>query len=197
MGADGSKKTLSVLLVSASEKAEAALRTALPEARFFPVETAVSAEEAKSRLAEETFALIILNAPLPDALGPELACDLAKEPSRGVLLLVGSDEYESARDAVEGSGVLTLRKPLQPQLLSGALDLLAASRTRLCAMENQTQLLATKMEDIQIVNRAKWVLIDQLKMDESAAHHYIERQAMNHHRSRREVAEGILMTYEN
>ena len=37
-----------------------------------------------------------------------------------------------------------------------------------------------KMDEIRIVNRAKWVLITQLKMDEAQAHHYIERQAMDY-----------------
>ncbi len=36
-----------------------------------------------------------------------------------------------------------------------------------------------KMKEIRTVNRAKWLLIDQLKMTEADAHHYIEKQAMD------------------
>lgn len=53
------------------------------------------------------------------------------------------------------------------------------------------------MDEIRIVNRAKWVLITQLKMDEAQAHHYIERQAMDTRTSRREVAESVIKTYES
>ena len=51
------------------------------------------------------------------------------------------------------------------------------------------------MEEIRIVNHAKWMLIEQLKMSESEAHRYIEKQAMDRCVTRRAVAEDILQTY--
>ena len=52
-----------------------------------------------------------------------------------------------------------------------------------------------KMEEIRIVNRAKWLLIGELKMDEQGAHRYIEKQAMDRCISKRIVAEEIIKTY--
>ena len=52
-----------------------------------------------------------------------------------------------------------------------------------------------KMKEIRLINRAKWVLIDELKMSEADAHHYIEKQAMDRCVSRREIAEEIISTY--
>ncbi len=46
-------------------------------------------------------------------------------------------------------------------------------------MEQKTATLEEKMEEIRLVNRAKWILIDQLKMTENEAHKFIERQAMD------------------
>ena len=51
------------------------------------------------------------------------------------------------------------------------------------------------MEEIRMVNRAKWLLIEQLKMTEQQAHRYIEKQAMDRCITRRAVAEQILATY--
>ena len=51
------------------------------------------------------------------------------------------------------------------------------------------------MEEIRQVNRAKWLLIEQLKMTETDAHRYIEKQAMDRCVSRREIAMGIIKTY--
>ena len=51
------------------------------------------------------------------------------------------------------------------------------------------------MEEIRLVNRAKWLLISELKMDEPDAHRYIEKQAMDRCVTRREVAEEIIKTY--
>ena len=55
--------------------------------------------------------------------------------------------------------------------------------------------LEEKMEEIRIVNRAKWLLISQLNMDEPQAHRYIEKQAMDRCVPKRRVAEEIISTY--
>ena len=51
------------------------------------------------------------------------------------------------------------------------------------------------MEEIRIVNRAKWLLISELKMSEEDAHRYIEKQAMDRCITRRAMAESIIRTY--
>ena len=51
------------------------------------------------------------------------------------------------------------------------------------------------MNEIRLINRAKWLLISEVKMDEPAAHRYIEKQAMDRCISKREVAEDIIKTY--
>ena len=47
-----------------------------------------------------------------------------------------------------------------------------------------------------MVNRAKWLLISELKMDEPQAHHYIEKQAMDRCVPKKQIAEEIIKTYD-
>ena len=63
-------------------------------------------------------------------------------------------------------------------------------------MEKKAVTLQEKMEEIRLVNRAKWLLIEELKMTEQEAHRYIEKQAMDRCVTRRAVAEQILSTYQ-
>ncbi len=51
------------------------------------------------------------------------------------------------------------------------------------------------MAEIRIVNRAKWLLISELKLEEAEAHRYIEKQAMDRCISKRAVSEEIIKTY--
>ena len=51
------------------------------------------------------------------------------------------------------------------------------------------------MEEIRAVNRAKWLLISEINMDEPEAHRYIEKQAMDRCVSKKEIAEEIIKTY--
>ena len=72
---------------------------------------------------------------------------------------------------------------------------MAAVRERLRKLEKKTLSVEEKMEEIRLVNRAKWLLISELKMEEPQAHRYIEKQAMDRCVSKREVAEEIIKTY--
>ena len=56
--------------------------------------------------------------------------------------------------------------------------------------------LQDKIEEIRLVSRAKCVLIEVLGMTEPQAHRYLEKQAMDLRCTRREVAQGVLSTYE-
>ena len=76
-----------------------------------------------------------------------------------------------------------------------ALDWLASARERLRKFEKKTLSIEEKMAEIRLVNKAKWLLIGELHMDEPDAHRYIEKQAMDRCISRREIAEEIIKTY--
>ena len=51
------------------------------------------------------------------------------------------------------------------------------------------------MEEIRIVNRAKCLLISELKMTEPQAHHYIEKTAMDNCIPKKEAAKNIIKLY--
>ena len=72
---------------------------------------------------------------------------------------------------------------------------MSSARERLRKSEKKTLSIEEKMEEIRIVNRAKWILIRELKLDEPEAHRYIEKQTMDRCISKRIVAEEIIKTY--
>ena len=92
---------------------------------------------------------------------------------------------------------MLLQKPLSRSLFLQALRLLAAMRERMRGVEDRARILETRMTELKLVERAKWVLVEYLKMSEAEAHRYIEKQAMDRRTTRGEIAEGILKTYEN
>jgi response regulator NasT len=80
-------------------------------------------------------------------------------------------------------------------MLALALDWMEVTIKRLRKIQKKTLSFEEKMVEIRVVNRAKWILISELKMEEPDAHRYIEKQAMDRCISRREVAEEIISTY--
>lgn len=189
------EQVYSVLLVSNSQKFNQSLIAALPENRYLPIKAVNGVGAAKRELLERRYDIVIINTPLPDDYGTRLAIDLSSEIGLGVMLFVKSEHFNEVYDQVTDYGVLTVSKPANGQIVLQSMLLLCATRERLRRMEKKTASIEEKMEEIRIVNRAKWVLIGELKMTESEAHRFIERQAMNKCVSKKIIAEDIIKQY--
>ena len=79
--------------------------------------------------------------------------------------------------------------------MTQALSWMASARERLRNLEQKTLSIEERMEEIRIVNRAKYLLISELKMAEPDAHHYIEKYAMDNCISKRDAAQNIIKIY--
>lgn len=189
------ERIYSVLLVSSSDSINSALVAMLPESTYDPVHTVTSVSAARRAFADRAFDYVIVNSPLPDDSGTRFAIDACASRGTVVLLLVKGDVCSEIHDRVAEHGVFTLAKPVSRSTFATALGWMASARERLRSFEKRTLTIEEKMEEIRIVNRAKWLLISRLDMDEPEAHRYLEKQAMDRCATKREVAEEILKTY--
>lgn len=189
------ERVYSVLVVSTGEKLNAALRSMLPEARYDPVLFVSSLSAARRHIGAHAFDHVIINSPLPDGDGSRFAMDVSSAPGSVVLLLIRAEQLPDLSAKVVECGVFTLSKPLNRTLLTVCLSWMSSARERLRRLEKKTVSFEEKMEEIRLVNRAKWLLISERGMDEPTAHRYIEKQAMDRCVPKRQVAEEILKAY--
>lgn len=189
------KRIYQILAAGIGEKAWSALGGILPGDLCRLATQTRTAEETRQALSASPVDIVIINSPLPDCSGVELALELA-ESTMGILLLTKPEQYESISAKVEDRGILTLSRPVSAKALYTAVKLLIAVTARLSRMEKKNQSLQDKMTDIRRVDRAKWLLIQHHNMTEQDAHYYIERQAMDTRLSRREIADSIIRTYD-
>lgn len=189
------KRKYRVLVADSGDKIYDYISQSLPRSDYDPILRAGDAGEARRMLLNAPVDIVIINTPLKDDFGTELALDLA-DGSAGVLLLVKNELYDQICYKMEDSGVLTLGKPTSRQGFYSAVKLLTAMTARLSKLEKANHTLQEKMADIRVVNRAKWLLIEHHHMREQDAHYFIEKQAMDTRLSRREVAENIIRSYD-
>ena len=189
------ERTYSVLIVTASDSFVSNVMPLLPMTDYWPVTTARSVGEARRRIAETAFDIVLINAPLPDDFGMRLAIDICTNSGAGVLLMVKNDLFNDIYAKVVNYGVITLSKPTNLQMVTQSLRILCATRERMRQMEAKQATVEEKIEEIRLVNHAKWLLIQCLSMTEPEAHRYIEKQSMDERISKREVAENIIKTY--
>ena len=189
------ERVYSVLIVSAAEGFNDALSTLLPTSKYSPTNFVSNISAAKRALAERPFDFVIINSPLPDDIGTRFAIDTGSSKETVVLLMVRAELQAEIYDKVAEHGVFVLPKPTSKPTMAIALSWLSSAREKLRKTEKKTLSIEEKMEEIRIVNRAKWLLISELKMDEQGAHRYIEKQAMDRCVSKKVVAEEIIKTY--
>ena len=189
------EQVYSVLIVSASQRFSVALSGFLPEAVYSPVVTAASVSTAEQALAQRAFDFVFVNLPLPDDSGIRFAVDSCRLGGTVTVLFAAADVHDGIYDRVAARGVYTLRKPASRASMLQALDWMITTRERLRGYEKKVQPIERKMEEIRLVNRAKWLLISELKMSEPDAHHYIECRAMDRCVSKRQAAEEIIRLY--
>ncbi|MGE4485559.1 MAG: ANTAR domain-containing response regulator [Oscillospiraceae bacterium] len=187
----------SVLVVSGTAKIIEYLSELLPASSFSPIVSAGSCGEAKRLMMSSSFDIVFINAPLSDEFGIEFALDIAQCTASSVILFVKIEVYDDVSGKVESSGVLTIPKPNTKAMVYQTMKIASAVRARFRMLEKKNETLTTKMGEIKIVNRAKWILIKYLNMTEADAHRFIEKQAMDMRLTKREIAENIITTYEN
>lgn len=190
------ERVYSVLIVSENEKFRTSLMPVLPENTFSPVDSTTSMSSARKILIERKYDLMIINTPLLDDFGTKFAIDASNEKNIATLILVKRDSYAETYSKVVKYGVFTLAKPTSPQTFAQALDWLCAMREKLRRYEKTISSVEDKMQEIRLVNRAKWILIKDLKMSEEDAHRFIEKQAMDKCITKMEIAKNIIKQYE-
>lgn len=189
------ERSYSVLVVSSKETFNASLASLLPESTYHTVLTVSGVNAAKMALAERAFDFVLVNSPLPDDTGIRFAIDTCLSGETVVLLLVKNALHDEIYDRVAPHGVFTLPKPTSTAIMSRALNWMISAREQLRHFEKKSLSIEQKMEEIRLVNKAKWLLISRRKMSEPDAHRYIEKQAMDSCISKKSVAENIVKTY--
>ena len=150
------------LIVSAGASSNEYISARLAELGYTRPTIIPSGAEARRRMLESDFELIVVNSPLPDEFGHEL-----------------------------------LSKPFSTAFFVQAMHMAAASNHRLQLLRQENARMQEKIAQVRLVSHAKCCLVEREQMSEDAAHRYIEKRAMDTRRSRAEIAQEILDSYED
>ncbi len=185
-----------ILLVIGSKKNKTGLLHLLSDSGFSHVTAVSDGEEARIQIAQQEFGLVIINAPLPNELGHELALSIAASTLASVIIMVKAEIAASVSAKVCSKGIIVLSKPLQKSIFQQAVQMALCSNQKAVQLQQENKKLQNTIAELKLIDRAKCVLIQYLKLTEQQAHHYIEKQAMDLRCKKIQVAETILTMYE-
>ena len=185
------------LIVSKTESGIKAISSQLKTEDFDDVACTLSVDDAREKVRDDLFDLIVINTPLDCETGLEFSVECAGATKASVILIVRQDKADKAFELVAGKGVLVISKPLNKHLFHHYIIFTRCFKERLIPAYEENEKLKSEMEEMKIINRAKLLLIQCLSMTETQAHSYIERQAMNMRKSKLEIAKQVIKTYQN
>lgn len=185
----------STLVVSPQSTFTSYLTSVFPLSRYYPVKVVESVVLARRAGMFRTYDLVIINSPLSDESGLEFALDLSRTALSSILFMSPQDIFSEVEAKVRGSGIFVLKKPLSLPLLNTAVSWLTTTSDKIKMLEREKMKVEEKMEEIKIINRAKWILINDLRMSEDEAQRFITREAMDKCITKKEEAAIIINTY--
>lgn len=109
-----------------------------------------------------------------------------------VVLLTAFSQQELVTRAAEVGAMAFLVKPFSPQDLLPAIEIALSRHSQLVALESEVADLGERLETRKLVERAKGVLSEKMKLTEPEAFRWIQKASMDRRLSMADVARTVL-----
>jgi len=149
--------------------------------------------ETAVRLAEELRPdLVILDIKMPIMDGLAAAERIAGGGIAPVVILTAFGQRDLVERARAAGAMAYLVKPFQKSDLVPAIEIALSRYSEISALESEVAALTERLETRKSVERAKGELMTKYQMTEPQAFKWIQRTAMDHRMTLREVADRVL-----
>ncbi len=135
--------------------------------------------------------LMVMDIKMPDMDGLSAAEKIA-ELKIPIVLLTAFSQQELVTRAAEVGAMAFLVKPFSPQDLLPAIEIALSRHTQLVALEAEVADLGERLETRKLVERAKGVLSEKMKLTEPEAFRWIQKASMDRRLSMADVARTVL-----
>ncbi len=150
--------------------------------------------ETAVRLAEEKRPdLVIMDIKMPIMDGLAAAEQIAEARLAPVVVLTAFSQRDLVERARAAGAMAYLVKPFQKSDLVPAIEIAISRFAEIAALEAEVGELSDQLATRKAVERAKSVLMADFGMTEPKAFRWIQRTAMDHRMTMRDVAERILV----
>lgn len=182
-----------ILIISSNSAAADSLTGFIRDSFNCKVCVADSAQQARGIISgNRSWELIVINTPLRDENGLSLAEYAAEATAASCIMLVKADVYEKLSPSADKSDVILVSKPFSKQLLYQVIKAVDSAMRRSYALYEETVRLERKIDEIKLVDKAKFKLMQYRGMTEEEAHSYLEQYAMKNRKKKTVAASEII-----
>ena len=138
---------------------------------------------------------IIVSTPLRSEFGLDFVANVSKKSTAPIIVLARADIAGDVQSRLKFTGAFVLEKPFQKSVLRQTIRTAVIAKENINRLINEKTELSKQLDDVRVIDRAKFCLIQYLNLTEEQAHRHIQKLAMDTRRTQREIAEDILRTY--
>ena len=162
----------------------------LRENGYEVVGEATNGEEAVALANELKPDLAILDVKMPKLDGITAAETIVK--TSPVLMLTAFSQKDLVERALDAGVMAYVVKPFTIDDLIPAIEIATTRHTQMIALQNEIADLTERLETRKLVDRAKGILMQAMKLSEPDAFKWIQRTAMDKRVSMKQVAEAVI-----
>jgi AmiR/NasT family two-component response regulator len=185
----------SILLVLRQQETIDQMKSILATRGYNIAEVCTSGMQGLRLAALHTVDIAVVGFTLSDMPGMTFAQDLLSQHSCSVVMITPPEQINYVRQSAGTSDIVCLPRPVSPQSLLTAIDLVMQYRSRIQLLNQETQKLRMSLERRALAEKAKTVLMNKLQMGEAEAWRALQKQSMDTGRPLVEIAEEILEAY--
>jgi AmiR/NasT family two-component response regulator len=147
-------------------------------------------------LAQETSPdICILDVKMPVMDGIEAVTFITDQNIAPTILLTAYSDKELV-DRAKAAGVFAyLVKPFKPSDLPPSIEVARSRFEQNAQLNKEVSSLQEKLQARKVIEQAKGILMEELKLNESEAYRRIQVQSMNLRKTMKEVAEAIVLAH--
>ena len=164
----------------------------LGELGYDVVGQASNGEQAVALAKELKPDLVIMDVKMPILDGLSAAEQLHETKQCPVIMLTAFSQTELVERARDAGVMAYVVKPFTADDLRPAIDIAHSRWLEFKALESEIADLGERLETRKLVDRAKGVLMSQLKLTEADAFRWIQKTAMDRRLGMKEVAEAVI-----
>ena len=164
----------------------------LAEEGYLVVGQAGDGEQALKLVEDLQPDLVVLDVKMPKLDGISVAAQVAEKRIAPVVILTAFSQRDLVERARAAGAMAYLVKPFQKSDLVPAVEIALSRYSEIAALESEVAGLSERLETRKSVERAKGELMTKYQMTEPQAFKWIQRTAMDHRMTMREVADRIL-----
>ena len=184
-------KALRVVVVEDEALIRMDVVATLEEAGFEIVGEGADGEEAISLAKEHEPDLVVMDIKMPKLDGISAAEKIA-ELKIPVVLLTAFSQTDLVSRAAEAGAMAYVTKPFKPADLLPAIQIALARHEELLSLESEIADLSDRLETRKMMDRAKGLLMTQMKLSEPDAFRWIQKASMDRRLSMAQVAKAVI-----